>query len=807
MPADRSEADTRAELIDPALAAAGWGENGSLVRREMLAAGRILPGGRREKPTFADYVLIQRGRKLAVVEAKKESAYVTAGLAQAKRDAGRLGARFAYSTNGRELYRADLHAGGEGACPAMAFPTPEELYDEAFGALAATARYWRERFAAVPWNRAGGKWAPRYYQQRAVTETLDALAAGRDRLLLTLATGTGKTAIAFQIAWALHQAKWNLTDWRTDGPPDDEPDRRPRVLFLADRNILANQACGAFNAFGDDTTCRITPKLIRSRGGGVPKNAAVFFTIFQTFTAGTGDDAEKPADGSAELAPAEPYYTQYAPDFFDLIVIDECHRGGANDESSWRGILEYFAPAVQLGLTATPKRDVNGDTYDYFGEPVYAYALKEGIADGFLSPFKVYVTKTELDEYRHDPADEVEAGDIDPDRIYREPDFNRAIVLDARWRKRCDLFLERTGAGEKAIVFCANQEHALKVRDYLNAHPRATGPDYCCRVTADDGAVGEAHLKAFQDNDLSVPTVLTTSHKLSTGVDAKDVRHVVLLRRPNNMVEFKQIVGRGTREFVDGGKWSFAIHDFVGASDLFADPEWDGPPAEPARPESRPATPPTADPRGDDPDGDDPERPERIVVRLADGRERTVQHMTTTQFINPSTGRVVSAADYLKALYEALPDLFDDEDKLRSLWGKPATRRKLMTGLAEAGFPRHKLEELRSLVRADGCDLYDVLAYVAFASPPQTRSDRVAVHRDDILARYEEPAQRAFLEAVLIRYADRGVAELDDDRLPDLIELRYGDFQKAVAELGDPGTIRSLFTGFQPYLYERAVAV
>ncbi len=338
---NETEADTRANRIDPVLREAGWGVmEGSKVHRELICPGRITGGGGRANPLSADYVLSYRERKLAVVEAKRAGLGHTAGVGQAKDYAGRLQARFAYATNGLGWYGIDMQTGAEGDI-ALPFPTPQELWQRCFP----EGNDWRDRFGAVPFETDGGKWHPRYYQHNAITAVLEAIAKGDRRILLTLATGTGKTSIAFQIAWKLFHARWNLSG---------DPIRRPRILFLADRNILADQAYNAFSAFQTDALCRISPDEIRKQGK-IPKNANVFFTIFQTFMTDGGNSEE-------------PQFTfeGYTPDFFDFIVIDECHRGGAKDESTWRGILEYFAPAVQLGMTATPKRDTNTDTYALF---------------------------------------------------------------------------------------------------------------------------------------------------------------------------------------------------------------------------------------------------------------------------------------------------------------------------------------------------------------------------------------------------------------------------------------------------------
>ncbi len=363
---------------------------------------------------------------------------------------------------------------------------------------------------------------------------------------------------------AFHR-RWNLSQWKAG-----EPTRRPRILFLADRNILADQAYNDFTSFArfpKMRMVRISPEDIRKKGK-VPKNGSLFFTIFQTFMSGP------PKDGKPS-----PYFGEYPPDFFDFIVIDECHRGGANDESNWRGILEYFAPAVQLGLTATPKRKDNVDTYAYFGEPVYIYSLKEGINDGFLTPFKVKQISTTLDEYVYTPDDNVVEGEVETGKRYTEADFNKIIEIKEREAHRVKLFMEQINQNEKTLVFCATQDHALAVRDLINQMKTSNDPNYCQRVTANDGELGDQHLRDFQDNEKTIPTILTTSQKLSTGVDARNIRNIVLMRPINSMIEFKQIIGRGTRLY--DGKDYFTIYDFVKAHHHFSDPEWDGEPIEP----------------------------------------------------------------------------------------------------------------------------------------------------------------------------------------------------------------------------------
>jgi type I restriction enzyme, R subunit len=779
-----NEAETRAELIDPALKAAGWGVvEGSRIQREyVITQGRLQGAGQRSRREVADYVLVYRGHKLAVIEAKKRGLPDTEGVAQAKLYAAKLQVRYGYSTNGQGIYQVDMQAGGEGHV--AQYPGPDELWRLTH----AEPNLWRDRFASVPFEDKGGTWQSRYYQDIAIERALGAIAAGRNRILLTLATGTGKTFIAFQIAWKLYQGRWNLSDWKKAG----EPGRRPRILFLADRNILADQAYNAFSPFPEDALARISPDEIRKKGR-VPKNASVFFTIFQTFMTGV-DEQGNPA----------PYFGDYPPDFFDFIVIDECHRGGANDESNWRGIMEYFAPAVQLGLTATPKRKGNVDTYRYFGEPVYVYSLKDGINDGFLTPFKVKQIATTLDDYVYTPDDQLIEGEVEEGKRYREEDFNRVIEIREREKYRVRLFMDAIDQREKTLVFCATQEHALAVRDLINQMKTSKDPNYCVRVTANDGALGDQFLRAFQDNEKTIPTILTTSQKLSTGVDARNVRNIVLMRPINSMIEFKQIIGRGTRLF--DGKDYFTIYDFVKAYEHFEDPEWDGEPVAPTPPKTNaPGQGQGTEGGGDGGDtggGTPPPEPrQRIKIRLADGKERSIQHMMATSFWGVD-GKPISAADFLKRMFGDLPEFFRDEDELRSLWSLPDTRRALLERLAERGYGAEQLTDIRRMIDADKSDLFDVLAYIAFALPPITRQERVSERKGRIFSRYNYK-QQAFLDFVLAQYVKEGVEELDQSKLPHLIELKYHAIADAATELGSVNEIRELFVGFQRHLYEQ----
>ena len=774
-----NEAETRAERIDPQLKQAGWGvAEGSKVFRERnvckITAGRIQVGGGRKKPLIADYILAYKGIKLAVVEAKSDELPVGEGVAQAKRYAEKLKLDYTYAANGKEIYQICMKTGEEKRVDH--FLSPDELWNEIYS----DQNEWRDKFASVPFENKSGTWQPRYYQEIAVKNTLEAVAQNKDRILLTLATGTGKTAIAFQIAWKLFRTRWNLN---RDGK------RRPRILFLADRNILADQAFNAFSAFPDDAMVRINPGEIRRRGR-VPTNGSIFFTIFQTFMSGTDEDGNP-----------EPYFGEYPKDYFDFIIIDECHRGGANDEGNWRGILDYFSPAVQLGLTATPKRRDNVDTYLYFGEPVYIYSLKEGINDGFLTPFKVKRINTTLDDYVYTSDDDVIEGEIEEGKIYKEPDFNRIIEIKEREAKRVQIFMDEINQNEKSIIFCATQDHAAAVRDLVNQYKKNKDTDYCVRVTANDGEIGEQFLRKFQDNEKTIPTILTTSQKLSTGVNARNIRNIILMRPVNQIIEFKQIVGRGTRLF--NGKEFFTIYDFVDAYQRFLDPEWDGEPMEPVEYEPVEKEPEEAKEEKDD--YPFRESPTKIKVKLKDGKEREIQYMMATSFWS-AEGKPISAQEFLENLFGELPHFFKSEEELREIWSHPITRKTLLEKLDEAGFGKEELTTLQKLIDAEKSDLFDVLEYVFNSDiQPITREERATRAKATIFALLNDK-QKEFIEFVLSKYVKAGVSELDQEKLPILLQTKYQSLEDAIEILGDVQNISSLFIDFQKYLYDIKVA-
>ena len=769
-----NESDTRLHKIDPQLKAAGWGVlDGSRITTEYTFTKGKISQTQKGKPKRADYVLIYKGVKLAIVEAKSDELSYAEGVDQAKQYADMLSIRFTYATNGNQIWEMDRKTMEEHFI--AAYPSPEELWARTYGDV----DEWRDKFNAQPYYDNGVK-QPRYYQETAVRKVLEGIAKGEKRILLTLATGTGKTFIAFQIAYKLFEARWNLRKTNT----------RPKILFLADRNVLANQAKNDFGGFKDDAMVRIKPGSV-AKNGQVPTNGSVFFTIFQTFMCGPDDS---------------PYFGQYPKDFFDLIIIDECHRGGAKDESNWRGILEYFEPAVQLGLTATPRVDQNVNTYTYFTYHAYEYSLKQGIDDGFLTPFRHINMQSNIDDYIYSPEDEIVSGVVQQGKVYTEEDFYKGnIKIRQRDEARVKEFLAGIGETEKTLVFCATQAHAAEVRDMINAERKKKG--YCQRVTANDGAAGEEYLSDFQDNEKTIPTVLTTSEKLSTGVDARNVRHIVLMRPVNSMIEFKQIIGRGTRIY--DGKYYFTIWDFVHAYEKYAQPDWDG---EPVCPKcgNNPCT-CVVKPRGhrddvaptwtahDDrpePTPDDPN--EKLEIVLPDHRVRRIKFINNIMFWG-ADGKPVSAQKVIEEMFGRLPDFFQSSEDLHKIWSDPETREALLDKMNEAGYGKDILCDIRKLIDAENCDLLDVLEYIAYATTPIERKERA-----QRLTGYTNnlgDAQRQFIEYMINAYVQSGIDELRMDKLKTLLELKFGSVGEGITALGGVPSARQTFKDFQYHLY------
>lgn len=767
-----TEADTRAQYIDPMLNESKWGHNlteGSQVLREFyFTDGRMLSGGQRGKRKFADYILSYKNQKLAIIEAKSGDLPPTEGLEQVKDYAILLSIKVVFSTNGSETYCFNMET-GRGEYVGQ-YPTPEELYRMVNGFQSDV----QERAVAEPFHKI--KFDPRYYQENAIQAAVRAISGGEDRVLLTLATGTGKTFISFQIVWKLFNARWNK---RSD-------ERRPRILFLADRNVLIEQAMGDFNPL-ESEIIRLNGEEIRRRGGTIPTNGNVFFSIYQAMV------------GGGET----PYYKDYPQDFFDLVIIDECHRGGASDASNWRAVLDHFSGATHLGLTATPKRTDNIDTYNYFGEPKYTYSLREGIEDGFLTPFKVKKISTTLDKYVHGAGDVVLEGELEKEE-YEKVDMNRVIVIPEREEALVRIMLREIDEKQKTIVFCMNEAHALMIRDFINKHKKSDDPNYCVRVTASEGAIGDQWLRVFRDNEKTIPTILTTSQKLSTGVDARNLRFVVLMRPVGSMVEFKQIVGRGTRVYE--GKDYFTIVDFYDNYTKFDDPEWDGEAADVTITEP-PIVP--VDDEGDDDDIDinpplppteppiDPLPPKhRVKVQLAPHRVVFMDDMVETLYFD-GAGKPVSPEQFLKDLFEKLPDFFVDEESLRKIWSNQETRNQLIDELANRGFDLDKLLKLRDAFNASDSDIYDLLRFIKFDKQVISRSVRVETMDKSFLQRLDGK-QREFIEFVLGQYERNGFESFND--LVGLMNLKYGN-TSVVDELGGVDAVRQTFATLQELVY------
>lgn len=778
-----SETDTRVNLIDPKLYEAGW-ENRFIIREYYFTDGRKLIGNKRGKRYFVDYLLTFNNTNLAIVEAKAESKDPLDGLQQSINYAQKLKIDYVYSTNGNKIYEHSLRDGRGQYIDS--YPSPEELFQRKYGTLET-----KEKDVVSQPFHIEGNMKPRFYQQIAVQKTIDAIANGKDRVLLTLATGTGKTYISFQIVYRLFQSKWNR----------DGSDRRPKILFLADRNVLADQAFNTFNPLENDII-RVNGKEIRKRGGKVPTNSNVFFAIYQSLATG-GNDEESEKDIEDDITD---YYKQYPPNFFDLILIDECHRGSANDESSWRAILEYFGSAVHVGLTATPKRGDNGDTYKYFGEPVYEYSLKDGINDGFLTPYKVKRIQTNIDEYRFDPNDII-TGDLEK-QIVKLEQFEKEVIIPKRRQLLAKTIINNMNQMDKTIIFCVNQKHAMDMKIAIDQYKKIKDNNYCVRVTSDEGEIGRNFLEDFQNNDKDIPTILTSSKMLTTGVDAKNVRNIVLTAPIKSMTEFKQIIGRGTRVYE--GKDFFTIIDFVGATNLFYDERWDGEAAETISTKTTtdndyPANDDKADSVRDNQDNeynssqnDEKQKSGKITIDIK-GKKLKVIDIETTYV--GEDGIPLKTSDYLELLIGVLGKYYNDEDGLRNIWSNPTNRKDLLNKLAEIGIDEDQLNDLKQIFEAKESDIYDVLAHLSFNLDIKTRSERVvSVENSQFIEKYHTDKAKQFIEFILDRYKKDGVKELDDSNLSTLVKLSGIDRSELKDSFGEY-KIRDEYFGLQREIY------
>ncbi|MGQ2724954.1 EcoAI/FtnUII family type I restriction enzme subunit R [Campylobacter coli] len=762
-----SEDDTRVKLIDTKLYASSWKEE-NIIRNYYFTDGRKLIGNKRAERKFADYLLKFQNNNLAIIEAKKQNKDALDGLSQGIEYAKTLNVPFVYSTNGDKIYEYDLRVSrGEYI---ENFPSPNELFQRVYGNL----KEWQyklltQRELYIPQKTL------RYYQKIAVDKVIEALINGKDRILLTLATGTGKTTIAFALCYRLLEARWNK----------ENKDQKPKILFLCDRVSLRDQALGEFNAVESD--CKvISAEEIRKNDGKIITNANVFFGIYQSLAANSKDQENTQEEQESK------FYLQYPKDFFDLIIIDECHRGGANEEGNWACVLEHFSSATHLGLTATPKKSDNVDTYRYFGESAYEYSLKEGIEDGFLTPYKVKRITTTLSEgYVYNPDDLIE-GELEKG-FYKMSEFERNIHLPQYNDFLAKEILKLIDPMDKTIIFCANQAHASDIKRAIDKFKSVKRDDYCVRVTSDEGKIGLNYLKLFQDNDKSYPVILTSSKMLTTGVDAKNVRNIVLLANIGSMVEFKQIIGRGTRVYE--GKDFFTILDFVGATKLFYDPKWDGEKIEELKEQDEKEK---ITKEHIKQTKEESKEKKSVTIHLK-GTKLKVLDITTTYV--GAQGKPLSTKEFLEFLIGKLGEYYDDEAKLREIWSDQKNRERFLKALANDGVDENALKDLREIFQKD-CDIYDVLAHLSFNAEIKTRQERVLqVENGEFLKRFQKEKAIKFIEFLLNRYQEYGIKDFDDGLKP-LIELSsLGNVRELADEFGGLEILKQSFDDLQREIY------
>lgn len=788
-----TEADTCRKFVVPKLQEAGWDDQPYAINEQRtFTDGRIVfVGGkaRRGKQKRADYLLRYRPDfPIAVVEAKARYRNAAEGLQQAKEYAEILGLKFAYATNGAEIIEVDYTTGVEK--PVSTFPSPEELWQRQRAADGLTDDSMVEKLLTPTYPDKVK--SLRYYQEIAVNRTVQSVVSGQKRILLTLCTGAGKTVIAFQIAWKLWSARWN-----TKGTT-----RKPKILFLADRNVLVDDPMVKdFSVFGD-ARHKIT-------GGDTSKSRDIYFAIYQSIAR----DENRPG-----------LYKEYPQDFFDLIIVDECHRGSARDDSNWREILDWFHPATQIGMTATPRREDNVDTYTYFDDPVYEYSLAQGIADGFLAPYRVHRIVTDYDAAGWRPT----KGEVDrygreiPDAEYGTRDFERLIAIKARTKaiaRHLADFMRQTDRFAKTIVFCVDQEHALEMRaalQELNTDLMKQHPDYVCRVTSEEGDVGSAHRAKFQDVETDTPVILTTSQLLTTGVDAPTCKNVVLARIVGSMPEFKQIIGRGTRLRTDYGKLAFNIIDYTGtATENFADPDFDGFPVreqeevidedgevveetEVQEPEPDPEDmPDTPDNDGvDGLDDDDDSQPRKFYV---DGGEvEIVKHVV---YELDAEGKKLACRQLTDYTGDKVRTLFPNASELRKDWLDPERRAEIVERLLDKGID---LETLAEAVNKPEADPFDLLCHLAYNAPLRTRRERATQIKQAEAAFFEQYGEdaRAVLDAVLDKYAEHGSVQF---KLPDILEVppisEWGNVIEIADRFGGTKQMRKAMMEMQERLY------
>ena len=736
-----TEEDIKLRFITPALQK-GW--KGFISMEVSITDGKICVRGnitKREKPLRADYVLyMNEGRPLAVVEAKSDLYSVSAGLQQAKRYAEKLCVPFAYSSNGQGFEEYDYLTGIESFIHIDKFPSREELirrYEVERGMTEAEKKVFAERFYTsldLP--------LPRSYQCIAVDQVLDAIVLGRKRILLVMATGTGKTYTAFQIVNNLRNNRLAR-----------------KILYLADRNVLVDQPLGSDFKPLEKVSHKV--QYLKDRSSHV-SGYEMYFAIYQQLI---GDNGEK---RYAEL---------FRPDFFDLVVVDECHRGSAKADSQWREILEYFSLAVQIGMTATPRETKYISNINYFGEPVYCYSLNQGIEDGFLAPFRVIEPRMNIsDGWRPAPGQCDIFGNEIEDHIYNNMDYDYNIVIQDRTRavaERITDYLKRHGRMQRTIIFCANEEAAERMRKEianLNVDMMRKNPDYVVRITSSDN-YGKSKLEYFTSVDAEYPVIATTSELLSTGVDTKTVQLIVLDKNISSMTQFKQIIGRGTRIREDKGKLSFTVMDFRGVSRLFVDPEWDGPLDISS----------DFDPEGQTSMHKPPTQTHRIKP-VVDRDGCPVEITSETVSVYDTAGKLLRQENIIDYTKRNIRGEFADLQQFLLRWNTATKKQEITEFFKEMGIDFETLKKEQNMQDTDD---FDFICYVAFAQKPLTRAERAEkVKRSDFLSKYSGPA-REILEALLERYVNYGVSELENPAV-----LKIPPFTK----YGKPSKIASLFT-------------
>jgi type I restriction enzyme R subunit len=756
-----SEEDIKLRFITPAILNKGWSvEDITMETKVKLTDGKINLRGNlvtRNKPKFADYVLYyNRATPIAIVEAKDANHSVSFGIQQAMEYAKMMDVPFAYSSNGQGFQEYDFLTGRERSLGMDDFPTKAELYDRYFAEINDGQGVSDEELKVIkqPYCTGQDIFPPRYYQRNAVNRTVNAVAQGHNRLLLVMATGTGKTYTAFQIVYRLLKA--GLVK---------------KVLYLADRNILVDQSIQQDFKPLEKTIHKVNYQ--QDIQGGVTAYE-VYFALYQQLIGQEGK---------------QNYKELFKPEFFDLVIVDECHRGSAKDDSNWREILEYFNGAIQLGMTATPKETRYQSNINYFGEPIYTYSLKEGIEDGFLAPFKVINITTNIgDEWRPTKGQRDIYGNLIEDRIYNNKDYDYNIVIEDRIREvahEITQFLKSTDRMAKTIVFCADEEHADRMRAALvneNADMCRKNPDYVVRITGSD-PYGQSKLDYFISISSKYPVIATTSKLLSTGVDCKMVKLIVLDQSINSMTEFKQIVGRGTRIREKEGKTHFTIMDFRNITRLFADPDWDGPiEMDDNYGKTLPKVYPTED---DTPPTVTAEDDAWKPVVDKQGCQVVVINKTVSVYdVDGKLLRVESVTDYTK---KNINDTYANLDDFIQHWNAAEKKAEISDLLRESGIDLQSLKEDQNMADVDD---FDFICHIAYGKKPLTRRERAEnVKKRDVFHKYGPQAQKV-LEALLDKYADDGVSQLENTST-----LKLDPFR----QMGAPKKIADLFGGKEQY--------